>query len=200
MRARLALWVTGVRCELREVVLRDKPEHLLELSAKATVPVLWLPDGTVLDESLDIMLWALAQNDPEDWLGPNRDEMNDLIADNDGPFKHHLDRYKYANRFDGADANAHRSEAAVILHHLETRLVHDPFLMGGQVSLADMAIGPFIRQFANTDRGWFDEAPYPQLRRWLDAFVASERFGSIMTKTPQWAPDSEPVWFEPTGF
>jgi glutathione S-transferase len=195
MRARLALASSGLSVSLREVVLRDKPPEMVAASPKATVPVLVLPEGEVLEESLDVMHWALGQSDPENWLGCNRATIDKLVAQNDGPFKHHLDRYKYENRYDGAVAEEHRSEAALILHGLDERLSKSDWLCGANASFADYAILPFVRQFANTDRAWFDAQDWPHLRAWLERFLASERFKSVMDKYPRWsAGDREPVF------
>ena len=197
MRARLALVVSAVPYELREVVLKSKPAELLAASPKGTVPVLVLPSGEVIDESLAIMRWALARNDPEGWLtaGP-MDAMLALIAGNDGPFKHALDRYKYPNRYpqeSGSDAlgfaAAHRHIAAQSLSELELRLSRESsieWLFGHQASLADIAILPFVRQFAHTDKVWFAEQPWPQLQAWLARFEASAQFEGVMGKHVPW--------------
>lgn len=198
MRARMGLRAAGQVCELREVVLRDKPGEMVEASPKATVPVLVLPDGDVVDESLDIMLWALRQHDPENWLRPEAGTLADmikLIAQCEAEFKPHLDRYKYTNRYEEADPQTHRSEAEKFLAVLENRLGGSAFLFGSRVALADFAIAPFIRQFANTDKVWFDASPYPKLQAWLEEFLSSESFMSVMTKYPQWQPGDEPVIF-----
>ena len=200
MRARLAIQSAGLECRLREVVLRDKPQEMLDASPKGTVPVLVMQDGAVIDESLDVMLHALGQNDPEGWLSPDeggRAEMLDLIAACDGPFKHHLDRYKYANRYEdeGAVSADHRKAGSAFLETLDARLSSRKQLFGERVSLADMAVMPFIRQFANTDRTWFDASPYPALKAWLAAHLESSRFKSIMPKFDQWQTgDEEPVF------
>lgn len=195
MRARLALAASGQSVSLREVVLRDKPPQMIEVSPKATVPVLVLGDGTVLEESLDVMNWALSEADPEGWLDADRALMDNLVAQNDGPFKHHLDRYKYANRYDDAVAEDHRAEASKILSDLDTRLAENDWLCGPRASFADYAILPFVRQFANTDRDWFDEQDWPHLRGWLERFLASDRFKAVMKKYPQWsAGDPEPTF------
>lgn len=162
MRARLALAVSGQVCELREVVLRAKPQGLLQASPKATVPVLVLPDGTVLEQSLDIMRWALACNDPAGWLTPSLGDeagMLALIAECDGPFKQALDRCKYPSRYPEADAALARARAVEWLQGLEARLAEQPFLFGTQVALADMAIAPFVRQFAGIDADWWAAQP-----------------------------------------
>ncbi|MEQ8558847.1 MAG: glutathione S-transferase [Henriciella sp.] len=198
MRARLAIASAGLECRLREVVLRDKPVAMLEASPKGTVPVLVLEDGPVIDESLDVMLHALRNHDPENWLSPeegSQEEMLALIADCDGGFKHHLDRYKYATRYEDADFEHHRREGAAFLKKLEERLATRDQLFGTRISLADMAIMPFVRQFANTDRDWFDAQPLPNLHRWLRGHLESARFRSVMPKFPQWKPgDEEPVF------
>lgn len=183
MRARLALQVSGADLEHREIVLRSKPAHMLEISPKGTVPVLLLPDGTVLEESLDVMRWALAQNDPERWLNA-ADEA--LIAANDGPFKHSLDRYKYATRYEGADPLEHRGICEAQLKILNARLASQPYLSGEARGFTDAAIMPFIRQFANTDRAWFDAQPLPALQAWLAKWLDSEIFTAVMQKHPLW--------------
>lgn len=196
MRARLALAVSGQRCELREIVLRDKPPEMLAASPKATVPVLVLTSGQVLEQSLEIMRWALQVRDPEGWLpadsaGQQAQQM--LIAANDGPFKHALDRYKYPNRYAGehagevqAFAESHRSRAAVWLMSLETLLCRHDWLCGPTAGLADMAILPFVRQFAHTDPGWFAAQPWPQLGAWLGRWESSALFHQVMEKHPCW--------------
>ena len=199
MRARHALLVTGQPVEIREVVLRDKPPELREASAKATVPVLVLPDGSVIDESIDVIDWALDQADPAGWRP--RDpaqvaESESLIAQNDGPFKHHLDRYKYTER-GSAESLAHRAEAAKILAPLDARLRRQDHLLGGKRSRVDAALLPFVRQFANADRRWFDDQPWPGLQRWLTAYTASEAFARVMVKLPRWTA-GDPVQVFPT--
>lgn len=188
IRARLAIKVSGVRVTLREVVLRDKPPELLSASAKATVPVLQLPDGRVLEQSLDIMRWALEQNDPQGWLCPQElEEALALIALNDGPFKQALDRYKYAPRHPERPPSAWRDEAVeLMLAPLNTRLLQRPFLLRETPSLADMAIAPFVRQFAAVDPAWFDSAPLAPLQAWTRRIVSSELFDSVMAKFKAW--------------
>jgi glutathione S-transferase len=189
MRARLALAVSGTRVELREVKLSAKPQAMLAASPKGTVPVLVLPGGAVLDESLDIMRWALAKNDPESWL--TRDDA-DLIASNDGPFKRDLDCYKYPERH-GADANAHRESGLTLLRELDGRLAKAGQLCGAARGLTDAAIMPFVRQFAAVDREWFSALPLPHLQRWLAGHLASELFEAIMLRVPPWSPEDTPV-------
>ncbi len=197
MRARLALDASNTRCELREIVLKNKPAEMLSASPKGTVPVL-ITDGTVIDESLDIMLWALQRNDPEQWLTPpsgSLQGMQSLIAHFDTHFKHHLDRYKYPNRFEDADADASRTAASNDLMQLEARLQHTRYLFGERPTLADMAIAPFVRQFAHVDKSWFANEPWPKVLAWLERITASERFQRIMRKLPEWTSETHGVEF-----
>ena len=184
MRARMALLVSGLPFELREVVLRDKPAAMIAASPKATVPVLVLEDGAVIDESLDIVRWALRHSDPEDWLAGD-DAV--LIATFDGAFKHHLDRYKYAERYH-ADPVAHRSAGFALLQELEQRLASSANLCRDTSALTDIAIFPFVRQFAAVDRVWFDARPVPQVRAWLARHIASPLFDRAMARVPPWTP------------
>ena len=198
MRARLALQASGQRVELREVVLRDKPAEMLEASPKATVPVLVLPDGTVLEESRDIMAWTLAQNDLEGWLDYPHDileAMDRLVDQLDGPFKASLDRYKYENRHEGVSAKAERDKAAAFVMTLDGMLCEKPFLFGNRFSFADGAILPFVRQYAHVDREWFRQQDWTYVLRWLDGFLDSDRFARVMEKYPQWEPGDAPVIF-----
>ncbi len=191
MRARLALTVSGQQCELREVVLRDKPSELIAASPKGTVPVLIEPDGQVIDESLQIMRWALRRNDPDRWLQPSQgtpDAMQALIELIDGEFKVHLDRYKYPGRH-GLDASANekpRAAAAAILENLDARLTAGRYFFGDHAALADIAIAPFIRQFAQVDVAWFSTQSWSRLQGWLRSIVDSALFTSIMKKYPPW--------------
>ena len=189
MRARMALIVSGVKCELREVKLSEKPGAMLAASPKGTVPVLVLPDGQILDESLDIMRWALPRNDPEGLL---EGDATSLIDRNDGAFKHHLDRYKYADRH-SSDPIEHRSAAVAILGDLDKRLAVNSNLLRDHRSLADIAIMPFVRQFAEADRTFFDGLPLPHLQRWLMAHLESELFNRAMVRVPQWQPGIMPI-------
>jgi glutathione S-transferase len=201
MRARLALAASGLHCELREVVLRAKPADLLAASPKGTVPVLVLPDGRVIEQSLDIMRWALEQYDPELWLTPERGaevEMDALILQCDGPFKTNLDRYKYPDRHAGVDSMVHRATGAEYLAKLDARLQATDYLFGSRPCLADMAIAPFVRQFAHVDAAWFAAQPWPGLARWLDAFLSSPRFQLVMEKAAPWVPGTNGVPF-PSG-
>ena len=183
MRARMALHASATPLEHREVVLRDKPAAMLRASPKGTVPVLVLPDGTVLDESVDIMCWALERSDPEGWL--DRDDRA-LVAMIDGPFKHRLDRYKYATRYDDVDPFEHRTAAVEHLEVFEDRLDGSPYLTGNTRGFVDIATFPFIRQFANTAPDWFAKQPLPRVQAWLDRLVSSDLFAAIMEKRPVW--------------
>ena len=189
MRARMALWVSGTICELREVKLAAKPAAMLEVSPKGTVPVLALPDGTVVDESLAIMRHTLAKSDPESWMAGDDAQ---LIARIDGPFKHHLDRYKYHTRHD-SDPVEHRDAALAILRDLDARLANSANLCVDKRTLADIATFPFVRQFANHERNWFDAQPLPHLQRWLARHVASDLFVAIMVRHNPWRPGDDPV-------
>ncbi|MDM0035546.1 glutathione S-transferase [Variovorax sp. J22P271] len=189
MRARMAIAVSGQRCELREVVLRDKPAALLAASPKGTVPVLVDTDGRVIEQSLDIMQWALGRSDPAGWLRPSRGTLKDmlaLIADCDGDFKHDLDGYKYPERQPGANAEAHRTQGGLFLARLEARLQATRCLHGERVALADMAIAPFVRQFAQVDAAWFDRQPWPALQAWLRARLEAPLFERVMAKYAPW--------------
>ncbi len=196
IRARLALKVAGLTVVVREVVLRDKPAELLNLSPKGTVPVLALSDGNVIDQSLDIMRWALAQHDPQGWreAAPDGDirAWTDL---NDGRFKALLDRYKYPERHPEPTGHSWREQAvADVLAPMNARLIQHAQLLGARISLADMALLPFVRQFAQVDPTWFSHAPLPGLQRWLHEHLNSPLFESVMGKTPPWVPDAPPVF------
>ena len=189
MRARLALAVAGIEVDLREVVLRRKPVAMLARSPKGTVPVLVLADGTVLDESIDVMRWALTQRDPAGWLSADPDRTQALIAEADGPFKHALDRYKYPDRYPDDPPADHWARAAAILDGWDERLTtHGGQLLGAEPCLADMALFPFVRQFAAVDRDRWAAAPWAALQAWLQHHLESPLFQRIMSKRPAWAP------------
>lgn len=185
----MALRVSGVVYEHREVALKAKPVEMLAVSPKGTVPVLCLPTGEVLEQSLDIMLWALQHNDPQAWL-PNTPEAwaltHEGIALNDGEFKAHLDRYKYPQRFGLVDGLRHRTQAVDILMRWQSLLQAQSFLSGDRWGLLDACVAPFVRQFARTDRAWFDAQPWPQLVKWLGVFENSDDFLAVMHKYPLW--------------
>ncbi|WP_342077230.1 glutathione S-transferase [Yoonia sp. SS1-5] len=195
MRARLAIRASGVPVVLREIVLRDKPTAFLDASPKGTVPVIQANTG-VIEESRDIMIWALSQNDPAHWLDVPQDG-HALIDQCDGPFKAALDHTKYAVRFPDRDPAEEREKAMVFLRDLNARLTEHRFLMGPDIRLPDMAIFPFVRQFANTDRAWFDAQGLLSLTAWLDGLLASADFLAIMAKYQPWQPGQDPVNFPP---
>jgi len=198
MRARMVVLTSKLKIELRDILLKDKPAQMVAASPKGTVPVLILEDGRVLEESLDIMLWAVSLNDPLSLYpddDPTRFTIDELIAENDGPFKSALDQYKYHVRFPENSKENYRSEGEVFLAKLNERLREHPYLMGTQASLADIAIFPFIRQFANSDRDWFDASPYPNLHKWLNTWTTSEDYLNIMKKRPIWNEEAAPCYF-----
>ena len=185
MRARLALRYSGVPVRIIEVSLKAKPAEMLALSPKGTVPVLCV-GGQVIDESLAIMHWALAQNDPEDWLLKDDPAaqalMAGLLEENDQAFKVHLNRYKYAERYPEQTMEQYRAEGEVFLRRLEELLGQRDYLLADHLSLADVALVPFVRQFAHVDREWFATTPYLRLQQWLERFLASSLFTAIMAK------------------
>jgi glutathione S-transferase len=181
MRARMALKMAGIEVEIREISLREKPAHMLQASPKATVPVLILQDGAVIDESLDIMLWALQKHAPEALLDA---ASKSLILENDSSFKQVLDRYKYPERHQAQSQLSPREQGEVFLQKLETLLLQNTYLLKATPSLADIAIFPFVRQFAAVDAIWFSQCEYLKLRAWLNYWLNSELFKSVMTKHP----------------
>ena len=199
MRARLALLVSGIRCEMREITLAHKPSNMLEASPKGTVPVLVLKDR-VLDQSLDIMHWALQQNDPEGWSTSGLtldEEAHAFVRMCDDAFKTHLDRYKYPNRYDLPNGLADREAGSTYLDQLNTKLMQSKFLMGAKWSWVDAAVAPFVRQFARTDRAWFDAQAWTALQNWLTQFEQSDNFSSVMHRYKIWYEGARPVAFPP---
>jgi len=198
MRARLALKYAGIAVELREIVLRDKPAEMLAISPKATVPVLQLPDGAVTGQSLDIMRWALARHDPAHWLPDEHSAatVEQLIAVNDGPFKAMLDRYKYAGRYPEHPAETYRDNGVGLqIAPLNERLGASSYLLGEQASLADMALFPFVRQFAHVDPDWFNASPYQAVNAWMNGLLESPLFHAAMRKFAPWHPGDAVVVF-----
>ena len=199
----MAIAVSGQNCELREVVLRSKPAEMIEVSPKGTVPVLVLPESHVIEESMEIMYWALDKDDPEEWLittNQYRKDTDLLIAENDGAFKENLDKYKYSARFEHGDPVYHRSECLTFLDKLNERLSATNYLCSDKFSLIDAAISPFVRQFANTDREWFDTLDFPGIHRWLQLILESDLFVSVMKKYPIWDSDTKKTTFpEPSS-
>lgn len=192
MRARLALLASGVEYEHREVVLRAKPADMLVVSPKGTVPVLVLPDGQVIDQSLDIMRWALRRNNPYHWLDNAEDALK-LIAQCDGDFKFHLDRYKYPNRYDSVDALVHRAKAAEFATTINAKMTVDSYAFNSILGNEYVGFMPFLRQFANTDKTWFAAQPWLALHSALADFEASAEFKTIMRTYAPWQPSATPI-------
>ena len=203
MRARLALLASEQICEHREILLRDKPATMLALSPKGTVPVVWLPDGRVLDESLDVMYWTLHNNDPLGWLEYTSSEIllaTKLIEENDGPFKHHLDRYKYADRYEKENHTLHRDGCLETLEKLNAQLCGNDWLFGAEARMVDYAILPFIRQCRIANSDWFDaQDQLEDLHRWLQNFLTSDIFNIAMHKYDVWNDENDPVVFPPNA-
>jgi glutathione S-transferase len=195
IRARMTLAASGVDLEVREILLAAKPTAFLELSSKGTVPVLDLTDGPLLDESRDIMVWALQRKDPHNWLRGNSGATQELLDRNDGPFKTHLDRYKYAAGDADIDPLAERDAAASFLHPLEQQLRGSAFLQGEHPSLADVGIFPFVRQYAGVDPVWFAQE-LPELQRWREHWQGQPLFTRIMRKLDAWESGARPVLFQ----
>lgn len=191
IRARLAIAYSQQSVWLREVELQEKPPEMLQLSAKGTVPILQLSSGEVLDESLEIMVWALSKNDPDKWLANNIQIMLALIDENDFEFKLWLDKYKYADRFPVHDEAYYREQCEYFLSKLERYLFNNRYLFSQKISLADIAILPFIRQFAAVDMAWFKQSHYPNLQRWLADLTSTALFTSVMKKYPSWLTTQE---------
>ena len=192
MRARMALFAAEVAFEHREIELKHKPQSMLDASPKGTVPVLVLDNGKILDESLDIMKWALDESDPFGWLSPQKATQFEYVQKFESSFKPNLDRYKYATRFahenngEGVNALDHRSAATALLEKMDNRLSVHGTLFGAQVTFADIATFPFVRQFANVDRSYFDELPITYVHKWLTALLQSDLFNRCMKKVPVW--------------
>ncbi len=183
----MALTYANVAFEHREILLRNKPRSMLQASPKGTVPVLVLPGGRVIDESFNVMRWALTQSDPDQWWRDKLEQQTkSLVDENDGVFKKHLDRYKYADRYPEQPQSHYRQAAENFLHELEQGLADTRHLVADRMTFADVAIFPFIRQFAFVDKPWFEQAPYPRLRAWLQGFLDSELFIHVMAKYPLW--------------
>ena len=205
MRARLALKSAGITVALREIVLRDKPDAFLAASKSATVPVLELRDGRVIEESLDIMFWALQEaGDPEGWLSgwfEHKQETQAFLERLDGDFKTDLDRYKYASRYASGTqsalklANTHRDRGCAFLTRIDERLAKEPFLNVGSPGLEDYAAFPFVRQFRIADMKWFDDQNWPFLQKWLQTFSHSQVFKDVMFKYKPWVPGATPIIF-----
>ena len=193
IRARMAIAYASITLEMREVALANKPAAMLAISPKGTVPVLQLKDR-VIDESIEVMRWALSQSDPENWLAlDSQQEQSTLIEENDNEFKGWLDKYKYWDRYPEQSQQDYRIKAENFLSTLELRLQQNSYLLGDNICMADIAIFPFIRQFAFVDKPWFDDADYSSVQRWLNQFLQSKLFEQVMVKQALWQqPDDQP--------
>ena len=196
MRARMAIAYAGIEVALREVVLKDKPAAMLAASSKGTVPVLIEPSGHVIDESLDVMAWALDQQDSDHWLD-GKGLQDPLIDSCDNTFKHWLDRYKYAVRFPEQSEQWYRAQGELFLNRLEQLLTDHCYLRGDSLLAVDVAIVPFVRQFSAVDTNWWSGRPYPQVATWLDRLLESDLFKIVMKKYPQWHNGDPVIHFPP---
>ncbi len=194
MRVRLVLHACEITCELREVILKDKPQEMVAISAKATVPVLQLPDAKIIDESYDIILWAIKQNDPNNWTS-HLDELAHLVKINDDEFKIHLDKYKYSSRHPELPKEEHRENANFFLKYLDELLDKKAFLSADHQTVTDLSIFPFIRQFAFVDKNYFDQLDFPRLQRWLDWHLNSTLFDKVMQKYVRWEEGQTKTFF-----
>lgn len=197
MRARMGLWSARIDVELREIVLRNKPSEMLKASPKGTVPVLILEDGRVIDESIDIMLWALEQSDPDGWLEIEREAQLALVEDCQVRFKPHLDRYKYTSRYDGAEKEEEAAKCIDWLSELTARLARQDWLLGERLQLADIAVFPFVRQFAHTDMEVFASRTSKPLQDWLERCKALPELRSVFKKYKPWADGDEAIYLGP---
>ncbi|MGO2279191.1 MULTISPECIES: glutathione S-transferase [unclassified Psychrobacter] len=196
MRARLGLLFAELSVELREITLKNKPEQMLAISPKGTVPVLQLLDGSVIEESAEIMTWALKKNDPQGLFDESvLSQANTLIARNDNEFKQWLDRYKYADRHPEMTQIEYRQQGEVFLQDLEALLNKNTYLLGNSVTIADIGIMPFVRQFAHVDRDVFYGLPYPKLQLWLQHWLDHPLFVQAMTKFQPWQEGDDVVIF-----
>lgn len=197
MRARLGILFAELQVELREITLKNKPPQMLAISPKGTVPVLQLLDGTVIEESREIMIWALEQQDLQGLLDEEAlQQANALIGKNDNEFKYWLDRYKYADRHLEMTQTEYRQKGEIFLQVLEELLTTNPYLLGKTVTIADIGIMPFVRQFAHVDRDIFYSLPYPNLQRWLTYWLQYPLFLQAMTKFQPWQEGDDMVIFQ----
>ena len=199
MRARIGLLLAKQTVLLRDIVMKNIPSEMLAVSPKGTVPVLVFEDSSVIDESIDIMIWALKQNDPNNLLYIHQpddyQEMLALIKRNDSEFVEGLNKYKAAARYHDSTEIDYRQLCEPFIYYLEQCLTKNEFLMGANPSLADYAILPFIRQFSRVDRKWYLQAPYPKLQHWLERHYQNPLFSKAMTKYPQWLDNKENILF-----
>jgi glutathione S-transferase len=197
MRAHMGLKNAGLKIELREVDLKDMPEALLKISSKATVPLLLLPDESIIDESWDILKWALAKKDPDNWLGENEQFLLDtemLIETNDFSFKNDLDNYKYADRFPEYSEEHYRTACEEFIEELEEMLSENNYLLADQLTVADIAVFPFVRQFSLVDKSWFDQSPYQNVQQWLEQLINTELFQHVFQKYGLWEEGAATVY------
>jgi glutathione S-transferase len=201
MRAHMGLKNSGLKIELREVDLKAMPEELLTISARETVPVLVLSnkmaDDSIIDESWDILKWALEQKDPDNWLGENKQFLPDaemLVETNDFSFKNDLDHYKYADRFPEHSEEYYRQACEEFIEELEEMLSEHDYLLAGQLTIADVAVFPFVRQFSLVDKSWFDQSPYRNVQKWLQNLIDTELFQNVFQKRELWKKDANTVY------
>ena len=197
MRAHMALKYAGLKIILRDVKLNDLPAEVLAVSPHATVPSLAISENEYMDESWDIVKWAVQQNDPENWLGENNEYLNEaemLVEINDFSFKDDLDHYKYADRYPEHPMEYYRENGEEFLEELTELLQQNTFLSADHITITDIAVFPFIRQFAMVDKEWFDKSPYPELQRWLLAMLSSEWFIEAFKKHETWETGSKDIY------
>ncbi len=195
MRARMVLLHSKIQCEIREIKLSNKPKEMLAISPKGTVPVLILENGDILDESLDVMLWAIEQGNLRNLFNSGKKEILDLIKINDGEFKDAIDRYKYSSLYPEKPMIEYRKMGQPFLEKIESYLEKNKFIFGKNISLADLAIFPFIRQFCRVDIDWFNSSLFKKIKEWTLFFEGSENFIDIMRKIKPWTTGDKPTLF-----
>jgi len=195
MRARMVLLHSKIQCEIREIKLSNKPKEMLAISPKGTVPVLILENGDILDESLDVMLWAIEQGNLRNLFNSGKKEILDLIKINDGEFKDAIDRYKYSSLYPEKPMIEYRKMGELFLEKIESYLEKNKFIFGKNISLADLAIFPFIRQFCRVDIDWFNSSLFKKIKEWTLVFEGSENFIDIMRKIKPWTTGDKPTLF-----
>ena len=195
MRVRMVLLHSEIQCEIREIKLSNKPKEMLAISPKGTVPVLILENGDILDESLDVMLWAIEQGNLRNLFNPGKKEILDLIKINDGEFKDAIDRYKYSSLYPEKPMIEYRKMGELFLEKIESYLEKNKFIFGKNISLADLAIFPFIRQFCRVDIDWFNSSLFKKIKEWTLFFEGSENFIDIMRKIKPWTTGDKPTLF-----
>ncbi len=199
MRARMGIYLSGIQVEQREIVFWDKPLAMLQASPKGTVPVLILADGQVIDESRDILFWAIknsAKSDLSLWSAELDSLINSWIDKVDDEFKPWLDLYKYADRHPDKPQVYYRTQGEPFLKEIDEVLSHAPYLLGDKLSLADIAVFPFVRQFVNVDKAWFESADYNKLKQWISIITESDFFKAIMKNRPVYEAGHQPLWVD----